>query len=467
MQAQAPLDFNFVLFGATGDLAVRKIFPALFEAYTHKLLHPKGQIIALGRSDYGIKGFLEHLDLNSKPHIQNYDEKSWLDFVKNIKYLSLDINNAKDFTQIKKELKSTVNNTIIYFSVSAEFFIPACKNLALIKLNDKDTRIVLEKPLGRDLKEAFAINEAISEYFKEEQIYRIDHYLGKASVQNILKLRFSNTLFESLWNKDYIQNIQISVFETLGVGTRGEFYDSMGALRDMLQNHMLQILSLLCMQKPSDLDSESIRKEKQALLECLRLKEPIKDSIFRAQYVANKGQKGYLQEEKIKANSSTESFVALRFELDNERYQGVPFYLRTGKRMAKNLVQIAIIFKEKHSQCFEFVPKSIILNLQPQNTIQINIELKTQEGMKKQSIEFDLSSKELSAYTKLLLAAIHSQAQDFNSFAELEAAWKAVMPALEAFEANVVPMHEYPSASLPKEADVLVVQDGNTWYEAE
>ncbi len=462
-------DFDFILFGATGDLAVRKIFPALYEAFKDGLISLKANIIATGRTSFSREEFLTHLENKAKIHIKNCDEKKWEEFTRNISYLSINIAKKEEFYSLKEQISKKSNNVIIYFSISPEFFIQACSNLALVGLNDKKVKIVLEKPLGMDLKSCCEINKNIAKYYKEEQIYRIDHYLGKQSVRNLLNLRVFNPIFQSFWSKKYISCVQISVFETLGVENRGEFYDNTGALRDMLQNHILQILCLITMKIPKNLNPNSIRKEKLKILKSLKpLNEnTLNKQVIRAQYIKNKDIKGYLEENNIKENSKTESFVALKAELLTKAWEGVSFYLRTGKRMAKSFASIVIYFKDTNKVAMN----KLIINLQPDNELLVEINIKKEAEQKMQTELMKLNFNTLSqmqAYERLILDIIESNPSSFNHKEELEAAWKWVDPILKNWKNDKSELFFYPAKSWgPKESFGLIEKDGYKWHDGD
>ncbi|MCX2683804.1 glucose-6-phosphate dehydrogenase [Campylobacter sp. MIT 21-1685] len=458
-------DFSFVLFGATGDLAMRKIFPALYEAYKKDLLHKNARFIATGRTILDDKGFLEELEAKSKIHIQDCDEKKWEEFVAKIHYLSIDLNRMEDFYILKEIVCNENEDLVIYFSISPEFFIKTCENLARIGLNTSRVRIVLEKPLGVDLHSCKEINDKIARYYQEEQIYRIDHYLGKESVQNIMFLRAYNPLFSSVWNKEHIACVEISVFETLGIQARGEFYDRMGALRDMLQNHMLQILCLVAMQLPKTLDAQSLRAAKLKLLQSLKPfdEKALQTQVIKAQYTANKQCKGYLEELNVQAHSQTETFVALKTEILDTNWLGVPFYLRTGKRMANSFAHIVLHFKSKPN----IKANKLIISLQPRNELYITIQLK-QSGRSMQTQEQALllnldEQNSMYPYESLILDAIEANLVSFNHKEELEAAWTWLNPLLQTWHTKK--LFYYPSLSWgPQEAFSLIENDGFEWY---
>ncbi|WP_208376833.1 glucose-6-phosphate dehydrogenase, partial [Helicobacter pylori] len=312
------LDFDLVLFGATGDLAMRKLFVSLYEIYSHYGFKKDSRIIALGRKELSNEEFLALLCEKTQLHSREKGEE----FLAHISYLCVRLDNPKDFEELSKI--ATKNKPLIfYFSISPSFFATTAQNLAQNALNHANTRLILEKPLGHDLKTCQEIFQSISAFFKEEQIFRIDHYLGKKGVQNILELRLNNPILNILW--DQISAVEICVYETLGVEERGEFYDKIGALRDMVQNHLLQVLSLIATDLPNDL--KDLRKEKIKVLKTLQPPKDFKKQVIRAQY------QGYRDENKVHKESQTETFVAIKAFLDTPKFKGVPFYLKHAKKM--------------------------------------------------------------------------------------------------------------------------------------
>lgn len=313
------LDFDLVLFGATGDLAMRKLFVSLYEIYTHYGFKKDSRIIASGRKELSNEEFLALLCEKTQLHSREKGEE----FLAHINYFCVRLDNPKDFEELSKI--ATKNKPLIfYFSISPSFFATTAQHLAKNALNHANTRLILEKPLGHDLKTCKEIFQSISAFFKEEQIFRIDHYLGKKGVQNILELRLNNPILNILW--DQISTVEICVYETLGVEERGEFYDKIGALRDMVQNHLLQVLSLIATDLPNDL--KDLRKEKIKVLKTLQPPKDFKKQVIRAQY------QGYRDENKVHKESQTETFVAIKAFLDTPKFKGVPFYLKHAKKNA-------------------------------------------------------------------------------------------------------------------------------------
>ncbi|MDK4578952.1 glucose-6-phosphate dehydrogenase, partial [Kingella kingae] len=371
-------NFDMVIFGATGDLSMRKLLPCLYQAHAAGLLHPNGRILGVSRSQMDTAQFLAKVQTDSKIHIKkNYTDELWTSFVQRIQYLTVDVNTSAHFDELAKIVKARTetDNVVIYLSTAPKFFAPACENLARVGLNADNVRIVLEKPLGTDLASSQAINTDVGTHFKENQIYRIDHYLGKESLQNVLPLRFGNVFFEPVWNKDFIKSVQITVAEQLGVEERGEFYDITGALRDMMQNHIMQMLCFVAMEQPKSLSADDVRDEKLKVVAALKpmTSADVDKNVIRAQYVANGEQNGYLQEHNVPADSRTETYVAIRAEIDTPRWAGVPFYLRTGKRLATRTAEIVLNFKDQANGLFGTNPNRLVISLQPDETVSLKL----------------------------------------------------------------------------------------------
>lgn len=476
--AQKLNNFDMVIFGATGDLAMRKLLPCLYQAHAAGLLHPQGRILGVSRSQLNTSDFLAKVEKDSKIHIkQHFTDELWQSFVQRIQYLTVDVNTPEHFQTLRQTVqsRSQTDNVIIYLSTAPKFFAPACKNLAEVGLNADKVRIVLEKPLGTDLPSSQQINADVAQYFKEEQIYRIDHYLGKESLQNVLPLRFGNVFFEPIWNKDFVKSVQITIAEQLGVEERGEFYDITGALRDMVQNHIIQMLCFVAMEQPKSLSADDVRDEKLKVVAALKpmTSADVDKNVVRAQYVAHESQKGYLQENNVPANSRTETYVAIRAEIDTPRWQGVPFYLRTGKRLAARSAEIVLNFKEQENGLFGNHANRLVISLQPDETVSAKMFVKqVGSGLNVQAAEMVLdmgktsNERRAEAYELLLREVIDGRLSLFNRRDELEKAWEWVMPILENWANSPIAPHTYAASSWgPKAAQDLLAQDGNVWLE--
>ena len=471
-------NFDMVLFGATGDLAMRKLLPCLYQAHAAGLLHPEGRILGVSRSSLDTAGFLAKVMTNSKIHIKkNFTEELWASFVARIQYLTVDVTQPEHFVALSKVVKARTqtDNVVIYLSTAPKFFAPACENLAAVGLNADNVRIVLEKPLGTDLASSQQINTDVAKFFKEEQVYRIDHYLGKESLQNVLPLRFGNVFFEQVWNKDFIKSVQITIAEQLGVEERGEFYDITGALRDMVQNHIMQMLCFVAMEKPRSLSADDVRDEKLKVVAALKpmTSADVDKNVIRAQYTETATQKGYLQEHNVPADSRTETYVAIRAEIDTPRWQGVPFYLRTGKRMGARSAEIVLNFKEQTNGLFGNHANRLVISLQPNETISVKMFVKqVNSSLDVDATEMVLDMNKVSderraeAYELLLREVIDGRLGLFNRRDELEKAWEWVMPILENWATSPVKPYTYAASSWgPKEAQELLARDGNVWLE--
>ncbi len=413
------LDFDLVLFGATGDLAMRKLFVSLYEIYTHYGFKKDSKIIASGRKELSNEEFLALLCEKTQLHSRKKGEE----FLAHISYFCVRLDNPKDFEELSKI--ATKNKPLIfYFSISPSFFATTAQHLAKNALNHANTRLILEKPLGHDLKTCKEIFQSISTFFKEEQIFRIDHYLGKKGVQNILELRLNNPILNILW--DQISAVEICVYETLGVEERGEFYDKIGALRDMVQNHLLQVLSLIATDLPNDL--KDLRKEKIKVLKTLQPPKDFKKQVIRAQY------QGYRDENKVNKESQTETFVAIKAFLDTPKFKGVPFYLKHAKKMPHNQASAKIHFNAVNTLEFFLSQDKITLTLQDhQNPLILETHHKQ---------EF------LQPYAKLLYDAIQNNHNNFAHQLELEASWVFIDTLIEGFMNNATPLYSYESHNL-------------------
>ncbi len=413
------LDFDLVLFGATGDLAMRKLFVSLYEIYTHYGFKKDSRIIASGRKELSNEEFLALLCEKTQLH----SREKGREFLAHISYFCVRLDNPKDFEELSK-IVTKDKPLIFYFSISPSFFATTAQHLAKNALNHANTRLILEKPLGHDLKTCKEIFQSINAFFKEEQIFRIDHYLGKKGVQNILELRLNNPILNILW--DQISAVEICVYETLGVEERGEFYDKIGALRDMVQNHLLQVLSLIATDLPDDL--KDLRKEKIKVLKTLQPPKDFKKQVIRAQY------QGYRDENKVNKESQTETFVAIKAFLDTPKFKGVPFYLKHAKKMPRNQASVKIHFNATNTLEFFLSQDKITLTLQDHQN-PIVLETHNQQ-------EF------LQPYAKLLYDAIQNNHNNFAHQLELEASWVFIDTLIEGFMNNATPLYSYESHNL-------------------
>lgn len=481
-----------ILFGGGGDLAMRMLLPSLY-FLEHDGLLPKGlKIIGAARSEETAQEYIGKVYDAVKARAQAdkaWDEASWSRMKARLDYLAVDATSADSL----KPLKAKVGDGEVtsFLAVSPSLYARIVTAMKAAGLAEKNCRIVLEKPVGRDLKSFLEIDDAVAHAFSESQVFRIDHYLGKETVQNLIALRFGNTIFEPLWNNLSIDHVQITIGETVGVGDRWPYYDEYGALRDMLQNHMLQLLCLVAMEPPSDLDPDSVRNEKVKVLRSLRpvTVEEVERVTVRGQYVAGRSEgkpaKGY--DEERGADSDTETFVAIRADIDNWRWAGVPFFMRTGKRLPEKRTEIVIQFKPVPHSIFghddrgEVKANRMVIELQPEEDISLTVMNKRpglDRRMQLQPIQMSLSwgvdgksaapPRRRIAYERLLLDAMAGDSTLFVRRDEAEQAWKWVDEVSEAWAASALKPDEYLAGTWgPESADMLMARTGRAWNTAD
>jgi glucose-6-phosphate 1-dehydrogenase len=485
-----PHPFDIVVFGGRGDLAKRKLLPALYHLDLENRLHPDGRIIAASRGAMTQDAYRDLVRESCMTHLPSgqFDAATWARFAARLDYVELDATDSAGYQHLREALFGRDGIVrCFYLATAPELFGPIASHLATAELITAVTRVVLEKPLGKDLASAHAINAAIGANFAEQQIYRIDHYLGKETVQNLMVLRFANGLFEPLWNRTHIDHVQITVAEAVGVGGRWGYYDQAGALRDMVQNHILQLLCLTAMEPPITLVDDAVRDEKLKVLKSLA---PIRGAeagqfTVRGQYRAGaiEGQPvaGYFDEQDARDASDTETFVAIKAGIENWRWAGVPFYLRTGKRLPARASEIVVQFKSPpHSLYPESAgtihPNRLVVRLQPDEGIRLFM-LSKQRGpgeLKLRQTALDLSFNETfggrspDAYERLLLDVIRGRSTLFMRVDELEAAWRWTDGILDAWRQQGVEPKPYTAGSWgPSAAVALIERDRRTWHEDE
>ncbi|MBC5763312.1 glucose-6-phosphate dehydrogenase [Ramlibacter albus] len=482
------MSFDLVLFGGTGDLAWRKLMPALFQAFRHGTLPKEGRIIGVARDDLGdeqyralIRERFAQVDDAKQPSPQEFEQ-----FAQLLHFVRMDLSKPEDFRRLKETLESRGADVVVmYLAVGPSLFTQACEQIGAAGLNRPNVRLVLEKPLGHDLASNRAINEAVRRVFAEKQIFRIDHYLGKPSVQNLFALRFGNSLFEPLWRRETIANIQITIAEDLGVEKRGAFYDTTGALRDMVQNHALQLLCALGMEPPINAHADAIRDEKLKVLRSLKAWTPtdLAQHVVRGQYAAGvvNGEQvpGYREEPGVDPQSNTETFVALRAEIANWRWAGVPFYIRTGKRMAARNACIVVNFRPAPHAIFNAPPgaaNKLVINLQPRDGLQLHLLAQGQENRRNTQalapahldLDFDkrFGSERVGAYERLLLDVIDGRLNLFVRSDEQEEAWRWVEPILEYWANDDNGPRPYAAGTWgPSASSAMIARDGYSWPE--
>ena len=493
-----PEPFTLVIFGASGDLAARKLLPAVHRLFQEGLLPEQFAVVGFARSAMSDEAFRDEVRQAMAKFAppRPGDALDWPDFAGRLFYHRGDYGDPASFASLRARLEAlaaaggTPCNCLFYLATPPAVFAPVAEQLRAAGLSHPTEscagwrRLVIEKPFGHDLASAQALNAGILAAFAEDQIFRIDHYLGKETVQNILVLRFANALFEPIWNHKYVDHVQITVAETVGVEQRGAYYDHAGALRDMVQNHMMHLVSLVGMEAPNSVDSETVRSEKVKVLKALRPmpRACVSDSIVRAQYaagqVAGQPAPGYCDEPGVAPDSITETYVAIKTFIDNWRWAGVPFYLRTGKRLAARVTEIGIHFKPVPQVLFNaapfgpMAPNVLALRIQPNEGISLQFQVK-KPGARVQIEPFMMDfgyaaafgGEPPEAYERLLLDAALGDATLFTRSDEVEAAWAFLTPILyTCAEEELAALPRYAAGTWgPKEADAMLEADGRQW----
>ena len=491
---QKPENQILVIFGASGDLTWRKLIPAIYDLEEQKLLPEKFAVLGVSRSEFSDEKFREKM-IDGIKKFSNYKEnggKPLEEFAKKLFYLSIETSKSDDYAILKKKLDEldsqfkTNGNFIFYLATPPGLYSVIPANLAAHKLNSNSDgwkRLIIEKPFGYDLDTAIKLNRKLLKEFKEDQVYRIDHYLGKETVQNVLVTRFSNGVFEPLWNRNYVHHVEVTSSESIGVENRGGYYDESGALRDMVQNHLMQITGLITMEPPSSFDSNSIRNETLKVFQSLHILD-VKDvpkNVIRGQYGAStvRGEKvlGYREEKGVPENSRTETYVAMKFFIDNWRWGGVPFYIRTGKRLPTRVTEVVIHFKPTPHYLFTRKDSAeacnqLVIRIQPDEGILMKIGMKVPgSGFNVQNVNMDFHYSDLqntylpTAYERLLHDCMTGDSTLYARGDAVEAAWKFIQPIQNAWKENKdIPLFGYPAGTWgPENSDDLIDDPKTKW----
>ena len=521
-EERRPEPFGMVIFGANGDLTRRKLIPSIYALYVHDRLPETFAVLGISRTDLGNEKFRNLMKESTKEFVEDVDfeEETWERFSRHLFYTGGNVKEKDSFDDLKKTLEEldkdqgTQGNHIFYLSTPPSLYSPIVKNLAASGLATKRKasepawpRVVVEKPFGHDLASSLKLDDEIHDVLAERQVYRIDHYLGKETVQNIMCFRFANSIFEPLWSRDFIDHVQITNAESIGVEDRGAYYEEAGALRDMIQNHLMQLVALVCMEPPISLDAEATRDERMKVMKALRPLDPetLDDYVVRGQYgsgfVVGNQVAGYREEEDVDKNSNTETFAALKLYLDNWRWADVPIYVRTGKRLPKRITEIAIHFRKPPHRLFTELaggslreemrsesPNVLVMRIQPDQGISLKFATK-QPGPTNQirwlAMDFKYGTafgdKGPSAYERLLLDCMQGDPSLFARSDFVEASWRLLQPVIDRWaevapgkdlahgrgeHIEKTPFPNYAAGSWgPKAADQLIASTGHVWRE--
>ncbi|MEO3977104.1 glucose-6-phosphate dehydrogenase [Streptomyces sp. CAU 1734] len=482
---------GLVIFGVTGDLSRKKLMPAIYDLANRGLLPPGFSLVGFARREWQDEDFAQEVYEAVKAHARTpFREEVWQQLNQGMRFVQGDFDDDEAFETLKKtvaeldEAQGTGGNFAFYLSVPPKFFPKVVQQLKKHGLADQTDgswrRAVIEKPFGHDLASAVELNKVVHEVFPPNEVFRIDHYLGKETVQNILALRFANTLFEPIWNRSYVDHVQITMAEDIGIGGRAGYYDGIGAARDVIQNHLLQLLALTAMEEPASFDADALAAEKVKVLGAVKEPGDLSETTVRGQYAAGwqGGEKavGYLQEDGIDPESKTDTYAAVRLEIDNRRWAGVPFYLRTGKRLGRRVTEIAVVFQRAphspfdHTATEELGQNALVIRVQPDEGVTMRFGSKVPgTSMEVRDVSMDFAYGESftesspEAYERLILDVLLGDSNLFPRVEEVELSWKILDPIEQHWESNGKPA-QYPSGTWgPVEADEMLARDGRSW----
>ncbi|QPL96768.1 glucose-6-phosphate dehydrogenase [Streptomyces clavuligerus] len=481
---------GLVIFGVTGDLSRKKLMPAVYDLANRGLLPPGFSLIGFARREWQDEDFAQEVHDAVKEHARTpFREEVWQQLNQGMRFVQGDFDDDEAFEHLKKTIaeldqaQGTGGNFAFYLSVPPKFFPKVVQQLKKHGLAEKEgswRRAVIEKPFGHDLESAEELNQVVHEVFPSNEVFRIDHHLGKETVQNILALRFANTLFEPIWNRSYVDHVQITMAEDIGIGGRAGYYDGIGAARDVIQNHLLQLLALTAMEEPASFDADALAAEKVKVLGAVRLPKDLGESTVRAQYAAGwqGGEKavGYLQEDGIDPSSTTDTYAAIKLAIDNRRWAGVPFYLRTGKRLGRRVTEIAVVFQRAphspfdHTATEELGQNALVIRVQPDEGVTLRFGSKVPgTSMEVRDVSMDFAYGESftesspEAYERLILDVLLGDSNLFPRVEEVELSWKILDPIEEYWEQNGRPAQYAAGTWGPVEADEMLARDGRSW----
>ena len=482
---------GLVIFGVTGDLARRKLMPAVYDLSNRGLLPPGFALVGFARRDWKDQDFRSIVHKAIKENARTpYDERVWEQLSQGVRFVSGEFGDDKAFKRLARTVerldaeRGTGGNHAFYLSVPPSQFPVVCEQLAEVGLSTPKEgswrRVVIEKPFGDDLASAQELDRVVSEVFPPDAVFRIDHYLGKETVQNLLALRFANQMFEPIWNANYVDHVQITMAEDIGIGSRAGYYDGIGAARDVIQNHLLQLLALTAMEEPASFEADELRAEKEKVLSSVRLPRDLGRHTARGQYLAGwqGGQQvvGFLEEEGMDPDSRTESYAAIRLDIDNRRWAGVPFYLRTGKRLGRRVTEIAVVFKRAPHLPFdqqatqELGHNAIVIRVQPDEGVTIRFGSKvpgTQMEVRDVTMDFGyghaFTESSPEAYERLILDVLLGDPPLFPRQREVELSWQILDPVLDYWESHGRPDTYRPGTWGPASADEMLARDGRVW----